>query len=363
MEYRFLDKHYSIKRYPSNSNNSLKPWNAGDELTLIYLEDLLDQNSKIIIANDDFGFLATTLNTYTPISIVNNKTQEYALKANSKINNFELLSSQLVSPLEHLNTKHNLGLLKVPKSIDLFELYLAQIHQNLTDDGRIICSFMTKYFTPQLLKVASKYFEDIQQTKAHKKARLIVLQKKKTKQLIPLHHLNYKGNELQQYYGVFSASNIDYASQFLIDHLIIQKNEEKILDLASGNGILGLMALQQQPHAAVTLLDDSFLAIASSQLNLQAYNCSYIHDNTLATIADSSFDLVISNPPFHFGYEINISVPLGMFSQVAQVLKPNGRFIMVANNHLKYLPHLKHKFSTVKVLQENKRFKIYECLK
>ncbi len=363
MNYTFLNNTFNIKRYPANSTNNLKPWNAGDELILNYLENELHTNPKIVIANDDFGFLTTCLNTYKPVCIINNKTQEYALKKNWRINIGNSESLNLTSPLDENLNVNDIGLIKIPKSLDLFELYLGQIHKSLTENGFVICSFMTKYFTPQLIKIAEKYFEDVNQTKAHKKARLIVLKKKKAAQYKFIHKIDYNEQIIKQYYGVFSASNIDYATQFLIDNLNVNPTENNILDLASGNGVLALMVLKQNPNAQLTLLDDSLLAIESSKLNLKDSNSIYIHDNNLDSIEDDSLDLVISNPPFHFEYEINISVPLGMFTRVERCLKPNGRFLMVANNHLKYLPHLEHKFTSAKVLIENKKFKVYECFK
>lgn len=363
MEFTILNNTYNINRFPSNSSNNLKPWNAGDELTLRYLEKKINTKTKIIIANDDFGFLATCLNKLNTTSIINNKTQEFALKSNWRLNNCVEENLSLQSPLYKASNEFNFGVIKIPKSIDLFELYLAQTHHSLKENGEVVCNFMTKYFTPQLVKIAEKYFENVSQSKAHKKARLIILKDKKEVQPTLIHKINYKGFDIQQYYGVFSATHIDYASQFLIENLKIKQNENNILDLASGNGILGLMAIDQKPSANLTLLDDSFLAIESSKLNLSKYNCSFLHDNSLESIKEDSLDLVISNPPFHFGYEINISVPLGMFTQVARCLKPNGRFLMVANNHLRYKPHLEHKFSSVNVLKENKKFRIYECFK
>ena len=38
---------------------------------------------------------------------------------------------------------------------------------------------------------------------------------------------------------MFSADHIDYATQYFLDHLKIKKTDQCILDLASGNGIIG----------------------------------------------------------------------------------------------------------------------------
>lgn len=364
MEFEFQGKSNTINRFPTNNNNSLQPWNAGDILSLNYITPLLKAETNIAIANDDYGFLAVNLNNYSPVNILNNKTQELALEHNWNVNNLDKTNRIVSYALDNIESKVNFGILRIPKSIDLFELYLQQLHKSLTNDGTIICSFMTKYFTPQLVKVAEKYFNSITQSKAEKKARLLILSDKKEITPTPLiRTIDFKGQEIKQYYGVFSADHIDYATQFLIEKLDVKFNEKNILDLASGNGILAKIAQDIAPESNLYLLDDSYLAVESSKLNVKTENTTFIHDNTLNQLEDDFFDLVISNPPFHFEYEINISVPLGMFTQVERCLKPNGRFLLVANTHLQYKTHLENKFSRVKVIEENKKFRVYECYK
>ncbi len=364
MNFEFQGNLYKVNRFPTNNNNSLLPWNTGDVLALSYLSPLLNKDSKIAIANDDYGFLGVNLNLYRPINILNNKSQEYALEHNWKVNNLNDSSRKINYCLESISYKINFGILRIPKSIDLFELYLKQLHESLEEGGTIICPFMTKYFTPQLIKVAEKYFDHVIQSRAEKKARLIILsQKKEVLSDLLIRSINYNNQEIRQYFGVFSADHIDYATQYLIERIDIKFNEKKILDLASGNGILAKVAQDLSPESDVYLLDDSYLAIESSKLNINKEKATFIHDNTLNQLEDNLFDLVISNPPFHFEYEINISVPLGMFTQVERCLKPNGRFILVANTHLQYKVHLENKFSRVKIIDENKKYRVYECYK
>ena len=360
MNYTFKNKDYSIKRYPVSKNNSLKPWGASDELCVNYISE--HNVKKIAIANDSFGFLSVCLNGYLPCIIVNNKTQELSIKNNLEQNKIPQQNVHFSYPLKALEKNIDIGILKIPKALDLFELYLQQLHQNLSVEGTIVCGFMTKYFTPQLLKIAEKYFNHIEQSKAVKKARLLILKQKKAIEPVQLlHTIDYKNQKIKQYYGVFSANHIDYATQFLIEHFALDATEKTVLDLASGNGILAKTVLEQNPTAEVHLLDDSYLAIASSKLNLSEYNCHYHHAYNLDQFEDNFFNLVISNPPFHFEYETNISVPLGMFTQVARCLKPTGRFIMVANRHLSYKKHLQNRFSSVEIIAENAKFVVYEC--
>ena len=131
-------------------------------------------------------------------------------------------------------------LFKIPKSNEALELHLQHIHQSLKSDGQVICAFMTKYFNANMIEIAGKYFEEVTQSKAQKKARLMVLRNKKEVDAIAenLNVISYKDQNIKQYPGVFSSEKIDYATAFLLYNLTIPTLTENVLDFACGNGIL-----------------------------------------------------------------------------------------------------------------------------
>lgn len=61
--------------------------------------------------------------------------------------------------------------------------------------------------------------------------------KKETDKKEMITSIEYKESIYKQYLEVFSSELIDYATQFLLDHLEVKKTDECILDLASGNKI------------------------------------------------------------------------------------------------------------------------------
>lgn len=360
MKYNYNGRDFVIKRYPATTNRSLQPWNAADELILEYLENK-DSESPVLI-NDRFGFLATTLFHLKPISVIDYKSHQKSVERNYTSNSLVLKSRYLIKPFDELS-EFEVGVIKVPKSVEEFEFQVQQLHRSLSDDGVIICGFMTKYFTPQLLEIASKYFNEVEQSKAKKKARLLILKNKKTieEQSLKI-NIEFSDKVYTQFPGVFSSSHIDYATQFFLEHLTVSDSDIKVLDLASGNGIIADHILQQQPTSEVHLMDDSLLAVESSKLNV-AKNAKFRWDDSLESYEDNSFDLVVSNPPFHFEYENNIEVALGLFEQVKRCLKESGRFILVANQHLNYKTHLDKIFTYCSISAENDKFVVYECLK
>lgn len=359
----------SIRRYPETSNKSLRAWNAGDEYILEYLSEIDLTTKSIAVCNDRFGYLSCYLNDAEPFVMIHRKSQEKSTIMNLKANNLKFDSGQFFTPFMQPSEPIDIALIQIPKSLDLYRFFLHKLSASLSDEGTVICAFMTKYFTPALLDIASEYFEEVEQSLAVKKSRLLILKKKK---LLPevsfidtYEHTFSEGSTetLNQYPGVFSAGQVDYATQFLMEHLKFVEGENRILDLGSGNGVIARAVQFKNPEAEVHLVDDSILAIESSKLNLDAANAYFHWNDTLDEMEDQSFDLAISNPPFHFGHETNIEVSVDLFREVAGLLTKGGRFLCVANQHLGYKPHLKKFFRSVEVLSQNKKFVIYESRK
>lgn len=173
------NNHFTIKRYPPTTNKSLQAWNAGDEYILQKLSGLELSGKNIAIYNDRFGYLSCHLHAHQPKIIVHRKSQEKSIKMNLDDNQLNINTDQWLTPFSDREISSDICLLQIPKSLDLFRYFLHQISRSLSDDGMVICSFMTKYFTPALLDIAEDYFEEVEQSLAQKKSRLLTLRKKK----------------------------------------------------------------------------------------------------------------------------------------------------------------------------------------
>jgi len=293
---------YTITRYPKTRNQSLKAWSAADEYLLQTFDSLNLEKTTMAIFNDRFGFLTCHLQQFSPTVILNYKSQEKAIFQNIESNDLKFSELNFISPLENLPEQLDIAILKIPKSLDLFRMQLFQLSKSLNDEAVVLASFMTKYFSKQMLTIANEFFGKVEQSKAWKKSRI------------------YK-----QYFGVFSAKNIDYASQFFIEHLKLKTDDQRVLDLASGNGVLSKAIQLQNADCEIHLMDDSFLAIESSKLNLSLENTFFHFSDSMEIFEDDFFDLVISNPPFHFEHETNIEVAIQLFYEVKRCLKNGGR--------------------------------------
>ncbi|MEM7655379.1 MAG: methyltransferase [Bacteroidota bacterium] len=363
MSLSFQGQPYSLKRYPSTTNRSLQAWSAADEHLLRHLEESKLSLDAVAIWHDRFGALGTVLANQQPLSILTYHSQQKALQQNLQANQLTATPEQWLNPLTVLPSSISLGLLRVPKSLDLFRLYLRQAAEALQADGQLIGSFMTRHFSPKLLQIAGEYFGTVEQSRAWKKSRLLLLSSPKSgTPKIPLQEVELDDDiRLQQYPGVFSAQQVDPATRMLIEHLLVREEDQDILDLGCGNGVITRAIQAQFPDRTYHLHDDSVLATESARLNLTGDKVHVHLNDSLKPFADDSLDLVVSNPPFHLGHENNIEISLRLFKEVRRVLRPEGHFQLVGNRHLNYRSHLLKLFPRVTILGETPKFLVYRC--
>lgn len=316
---------------------------------------------QCIVLHDLFGYLSCHLKASRPQVPITYASQKLAVSENAARNNCPEI--QLIGLLDNWAIT-SMALMKIPKSIDLFRLYLSRLAGSLDQNGLVMCGFMTRNFTPAWLKMAREYFEEVTQTKAQKKARIMILKNPKpTAESLIDEFLDDEGNSWKQYLGVFSAGRIDLASRFLMDHIVLPKGYFQAVDVGSGNGVLAHFIKKKAPEALVHLTDDNFLAYESGKLNLSGNGVYYHFSHDLSFLSPGSCDLVVTNPPFHFEYEINLDVAFQIFKEAYAALKGKGELWVVANNNLPYKTQLSKLFKQCKVIVQNRKFIIYRCLK
>ena len=353
-------------RLPLTKDRSLKAWNAADEHLLKCIEEENLDVSKVVIFHDRYGYLSTNLAQHSPTTFIYLKSQSDAISTNAISNDIEPKSIRIKSILESASNSNNY-IIKIPKSLDLFRLYLIKICDACQADSKVLAGFMTRHFSKSIITIAEEYFENVTQSKAWKKSRVLNLSKPKivkSRNSNLIHTIIHDDHKYQQYLGVFSAKHIDFATQFLLDHLQAKENENSFLDIGTGNGIIGKHLLDQKSWKNAILMDDSILATASSQLNTSKYpSVEWIADYHLDSFSNDQFDLIITNPPFHFEFEVDPSIALQLMEDSYRILATGGRLIVVANRHLNYKSQLSKWYPSISILNENEKFVIYEAYK
>jgi 16S rRNA (guanine1207-N2)-methyltransferase len=168
--------------------------------------------------------------------------------------------------------------------------------------------------------------------------------------------------------AVFAQGKLDAGTSLLLEVLgmpLAVQPADEALDIGCGAGYLGLHIARLAPQGRVTMVDVSLLTVAVAQRTIDATGLANIRvlpsDGTQAVL-EQRFDLVMTNPPFHHGGIQTTAIAERFIREAAHVLRPRGRFYLVANRFLKYEPALHTYFQMVEEVGGNTRFKVLRAL-
>lgn len=74
----------------------------------------------------------------------------------------------------------------------------------------------------------------------------------------------------------------------------------KVLDLGTGSGCIAVTLALEAPHAAVTAIDASAVALEQARANGERLGAQvrFLHGDWFAPVAGEHFDVIVSNPPY-----------------------------------------------------------------
>ena len=158
--------------------------------------------------------------------------------------------------------------------------------------------------------------------------------------------------------GMFSSEKVDVGSALLAPYLAGLKG--RVADLGAGWGWLAAQALGPDVSEMV-LFEAEHKAVEAAKLNLTDPRIRFEWVDVLNLHKQIPFDVVISNPPFHQSRAAEPSLGVGFIQAAAKMLKPKGRFLMVANRQLPYERALEGAFRKVEMLAQTNGFKLFEA--
>ena len=147
---------------------------------------------------------------------------------------------------------------------------------------------------------------------------------------------NVNGIELKflSTWGLFSPERIDDGSKLLLEYVIV-KNQDKILDLGCGLGILGIYLGRKYSETKVEMVDKDFVAVSYANKNIVLNGLSnaeaYLSNMFEQVSVDKRFDLIVSNIPAKVSKEMYWI----MFDDMKKHLNNGGRVYLVAIKGLK----------------------------
>jgi len=373
-ELLFQQRSLTLYRYPKRANVLLQAWDAGDEYLISHVEELqLAEGQDILILNDQFGALSCWFSAKHNVTMVSDSFLACQGTAdNLKLNHCNAITQ--LNALDDLPEKIDLVLFKLPKSNRLLTWQLSQLRAHLDSNCPVIAVNKAKDIHSSTLKLFEKHLGTTQTSLAKKKHRLVFAKadSKTVEAINPVTEWQVDGENyrLKNYPNVYSGENLDLGARFMLQHIPASEKYQHIIDLGCGNGVLSVKAAQLNPQAKITSVDESYMAVESARLNLQAalgeeHNSSFVANNCLDGFAAESADLILCNPPFHQQNTITDHIAWQMFCDAKHVLNNNGQLLVIGNRHLGYDNKLSRLFGKqqVKLIASNRKFVILQATK
>lgn len=362
----------TLKRFPQTDDvNPLQAWEAADDYLLQQVDELKPVG-PVLIFNDTFGALACVLADHKPYSIGDSYLSELATRQNLSANEIAENSVTFLDSTAQYPAAPELVLIKIPKTLALLEQQLRALRLVVTPETRIIAGTKARDIHNSTLALFEKIIGPTTTTLAWKKARLInaiftapELKAAPDTLSWPLDGTSWT---IHNHANVFSRTGLDIGARFFLEHLP-QDLEGEIVDLGCGNGVIGLTLLDKNPQASVVFVDESPMAVASSQLNVEtnlpeaAGRCEFMINNGLSGVEPFRFNAIFCNPPFHQQHALTDQIAWEMFHHSRRCLKVNGELYIVANRHLDYFRKLKKIFGNCTTLATNSKFVVLKAVK
>jgi 16S rRNA (guanine1207-N2)-methyltransferase len=161
--------------------------------------------------------------------------------------------------------------------------------------------------------------------------------------------------------GVFSVNHADSGTEFLLQQIHQQDLQGKrVLDFGCGYGLIGLV-VARLGAAWVDMLDVDLSAVTSAQENCtqnMILNTQVRPSDVLDAIGLERYDLILSNPPFHSGKQVDYSVAHTFVTHSRFILNPGGRLLLVANRFIRYDRLMREVYGNVEVIAETGKFHV-----
>lgn len=164
--------------------------------------------------------------------------------------------------------------------------------------------------------------------------------------------------------GLFAWDRIDAASA-LLAACLPNDLAGRCADLGAGFGYLSAEVLARCPGiTSLDLYEAEARALALARENLDGARVAVgLHWHDVTRGLAQTYDVIISNPPFHQGRADEPALGLAFIAAAREALRPGGRLWLVANRHLPYEAALAKGFTPVRTVRDDAGFKVIEAIK
>ena len=157
--------------------------------------------------------------------------------------------------------------------------------------------------------------------------------------------------------GVFAGARLDAGTRLLLAHLEVAPGQ-RVLDIGCGVGVIGIAA--GLAGATVTLTDANLLAVQAAGRNLARHGIDgvVLGSDVYSHLGRRRFDLIVTNPPFHQGKQVDLTVANRIIAEAPTHLHPGGSLLLVANAFLAYGKHMASVFDHVETIAATPQYHV-----
>jgi 16S rRNA G1207 methylase RsmC len=353
----------TLQRYPARRDEQLRAWCSADLLLLQALQQLGLPAEQTLLINDEYGALTVP---FGPQALWTDSWLAATAAQRNLTANQRKDVPIIWSTSEPCGEQLVCVAMRVPKQLPYFEYQLSVLSRILPLGTTVFAAGMDKHLSPRTAELMERYLGPTQRHPGQRKAR--IFQTQFAQQTSPKfvtqtrYHCAVLGAELSAMPNVFSRDRLDIGTRFLLQHLEKLTPVERVLDLACGNGVLGLAAYQLGLGKQIILCDESAMALQSAQINTSSLfpdaqqDFQFVHGDGLLDYKLDPAQLILCNPPFHAQHTVDEYVGQRLLQQCAGHLSDGGSLCLVANRHLDYAPTLRRGFGRVEKLASNDKF-------
>ncbi len=291
---------------------------------------------------------------------------------------------RLGSPAEHEGDAE-LVLLRLPSSLAALEERCSWIARPGGGPVRLIAGGRVKHMTPAQNEVLGRYFGRVRASLGRDKCRVLEASEPTGAEAswprskwVP-----EAGLSLWAHGGVFGGTRLDAGTALLLRSLDgrlggnldgeprrsldldggLEGGPKRALDFGCGSGILACWLARRGWE--VTASDVSWTAVNSTRLTAAANNVAVttLWSDGLRGFAPGSFDLIVTNPPFHRGAAKDSTPTLDAIADAGSVLAEGGEFWCVFNSHLPYLPALRREIGATRIVARDRHYTVARSVK
>ncbi len=159
--------------------------------------------------------------------------------------------------------------------------------------------------------------------------------------------------------GVFSSQKIDLATSLLLEHAQL-KNEQHVLDIGCGMGVIGISIKKAFPDSVVVMTDVNERALFISRKNASKNRVSVeiLESDLYTKLSETQFDVILSNPPHHAGRALVYK----LIEEAPAHLKKKGMLQIVAQHNkggAMLEKKMKEVFGNVETVVKKAGFRVY----